>query len=423
MTRCLIEDDRGIQPPRLTGNRETVLDMKLLLHIGTAKTGTTTAQEWLSRNRPALRRAGLWYPNTGGTTHQWLAILAMDPDKPDDGFYRLGLTDHEKHSAFVARVSEAFAQEHAEATNANLGTAIISSEHLQLRLTSDEMVERVARFLAGFFTSIEVIIYLRPQADFTVSIASTASLLGTKIDSEWFDDETKIESHLDYNELVHRWEKAFGGSNVKLISYKRAPSLVDMLIDRFGVDRAGTSNIPNLNTALSVEQIALNNAVQIPQFNDDHAVNRNRSIPYSLLPKGDRLSIGLPTAQRIQNRFVDSNRELATRRDDIDFDDLTPDWSKYDQPSNLHLLDQQCLFGTELATLIQSFNGHLHLERAMGSIGQLQLAVMQGNTGLARQHLANAIMETDAAMQIESLRSDAERVKSTAIQTAQSLRL
>jgi hypothetical protein len=196
-----------------------------------------------------------------------------------------------------------------------------------------------------------------------------------------------------------------------------------MLIDRFGVDRTSTANIPNLNTALSVEQIALNNAMQIPQFNDDHAVNRNRSIPFSLLPKGNRLSVGLPTAQRIQNRFADSNRELTTRRDDIDFDDLTPDWSKYDRPSNLHLLAQQCLFGTELATLVQSFNGHLHLERAMGSIAKLQLAVTQGNTGLARQHLATAIMETDAAMQIESLRPDAERVKSTAIQTAQSLRL
>ncbi|MEN6541261.1 hypothetical protein [Parvibaculum sp.] len=397
--------------------------MKLLLHIGTAKTGTTTTQEWLSRNRPALKKAGIWYPETGGVNHQWLAILAMDPDKPDDGFYRLGLTDPGKHKSFVERVSEAFAQEYAAASSANFDTAIISSEHLQLRLPSDEMVERVVRFLTRFFTSIEVIIHLRPQTDYTVSIASTASLLGTKVDTAWFDDETKAESPLDYNQLVRRWERAFGEGSVRLVSYKRTPSLVEMLSGRFGIDRTGTANIPNLNTALSVEQIALNNAIQLPQFNDDHATNQNRNIPFLLLPKGNRLSIGLPLARKIQDRFDASNRLLAERRDDIEMDDLTPDWSKYDRPSNLHLLDQDCLFGAELATLVQSFNGYLHLERAMGAISKTQLAATQGNVELARRQLTTAIKESDAAMQIESLRSDAERIKSAAIQTAQSLRL
>ncbi|KAB7742673.1 hypothetical protein F2P47_00625 [Parvibaculum sedimenti] len=396
--------------------------MKLLLHIGTAKTGTTTAQQWLSKNRPTLNNTGLWYPEVGGVNHQWLAILAMDPDKPDDGFYRLGLTDPEKHEAFVSKVSEAFAREYASASSARLRTAVISSEHLQLRLPNDEMVARVARFLADYFTSVEVIIYLRPQVDYAVSSASTASLLGSKVDVDWFNNESSLEAHLDYNQLVDRWEEAFGRSNVRLFSYRHAPSLVEMLIERFGIDRTNTVGVPNLNTALSVEKIALNNALQIPQFNEDNVVNQNRDIPFSALPKGNKLSIGLPLARKIQDRFNKSNRLLAERRDDVRWEDLNPDWSAYDRPSNLHLLDQECLFGRELASLVQAFNGQLHLERAAHAISGIQFAVAQGKVEQARGHLRAALQEIDAAAQIKNLKSNADRMRSIAVQAAQALR-
>lgn len=396
--------------------------MKLLLHIGTAKTGTTTAQEWLSRNRPSLNSAGIWYPETGGVNHQWLAILAMDPDKPDDGFYRLGLTDPEKHSTFVSKVSRAFAREYSTASSDNLGTAVISSEHLQLRLPNDEMVARVARFLADYFTSIEVIIYLRPQVDFAVSIASTASLLGSRIDTDWFNDEGSLEAHLDYDQLVERWECAFGKSNVRLFSYKREPSLVEMLIERFGIDQANTTHVPNLNTALSVEKIALNNAMQISQFIEGNVVNKNRSIPFSTLPKGNKLSIGLPLAQKIQDRFNESNRLLADRHDDIRWEDLNPDWSTYDRPSNLHLLDQECAFGPELASLLQTLNGQLHLERAAHAITRIQFAVTQGKVEQMRGYLSAALQEIDAAAQVKSLKSNADRLRSIAVQAARELR-
>ena len=397
--------------------------MKLILHIGTAKTGTTTAQEWLSTNRAALNNAGIWYPRTGGTNHQWLAILAMDPDKPDDGFYRLGLTDPEKHSTFVGKISEAFAREYADASSANPGTAIISSEHLHLRLPSDEMVARVERFLAPYFTSVEVIVHLRPQVDYTVSAASTASLLGSKIDTAWFDDGASMRSNLDYNGLVHRWEQAFGKSNVRLVSYKREPSLVEMLIERLAIDRTSMKKVPNLNTAFSVEKIALNNALQIPQFKEGNVINHNRNIPFPMLPMGNQLSIGLPMAQGIQDRFNESNRLLCERRDDIQWEDLNPDWSRYDRPSNLHLLDKECVFGRELASLVQTVNGHLHLERAMNAVSRIQLAAASGKNELAREQLSTALQEVAAAAQIEGLQSDAERVKSAAIQTAQALRL
>ncbi len=36
---------------------------RLILHIGAAKTGTTAIQAFLSFNRAALEKSGVWYPD------------------------------------------------------------------------------------------------------------------------------------------------------------------------------------------------------------------------------------------------------------------------------------------------------------------------------------------------------------------------
>ena len=36
---------------------------RLILHIGAAKTGTTAIQAFLSFNRAALEKGGVWYPD------------------------------------------------------------------------------------------------------------------------------------------------------------------------------------------------------------------------------------------------------------------------------------------------------------------------------------------------------------------------
>ena len=73
--------------------------MKLILHIGTAKTGTTTLQHWFASNRESLQAQGIYYPKSlGKVNHRALSIFAMNPERPDDSFYRnkiFSVADHQ----------------------------------------------------------------------------------------------------------------------------------------------------------------------------------------------------------------------------------------------------------------------------------------------------------------------------------------
>jgi hypothetical protein len=54
--------------------------MKLILHIGTHKTGTTSLQAWLANNREALAANGVSYPHATvahGSGHHRLKDLAL----------------------------------------------------------------------------------------------------------------------------------------------------------------------------------------------------------------------------------------------------------------------------------------------------------------------------------------------------------
>jgi len=52
---------------------------KIILHIGTEKTGTTSIQEFLNLNRVALRDKGFLAPNSGGERHQSnFALIGFD---------------------------------------------------------------------------------------------------------------------------------------------------------------------------------------------------------------------------------------------------------------------------------------------------------------------------------------------------------
>ena len=62
-------------------------DVDLVLHIGTEKTGTTSIQEFLKKNRDKLRKKGVYIPQSpmvGNGNHRWIPSLANNDDFSDD---------------------------------------------------------------------------------------------------------------------------------------------------------------------------------------------------------------------------------------------------------------------------------------------------------------------------------------------------
>lgn len=181
--------------------------MRVILHIGTHKTGTTSIQEFCQGNRSHLASAGIDYPQTylvpsrryfGHHCLPW-QLLGQGPDRrpwPD------GLDDP------LGDLRERVERDDAAAV-------LLSSENF-CRLGSDG-VERLRDALAG--VRVDVMLYLRRQDLYLQSLYQTAVL-----HSGFEGDITSLAGsvELDYGPLVERWSDAFGADRLHLAAFEPA---------------------------------------------------------------------------------------------------------------------------------------------------------------------------------------------------------
>lgn len=391
------------------------------MHIGTEKTGTTTFQNWISRNRDALISQGVWYSKSLGLpNNRKLSVYARDEDKPEQGFWLHGITDVQKHREFRVKTRVEFQQEVQEALEKKCNSFVISNEHLHSRLTSDQMVERVRSFLGHTFQSIEVIAHLRPQVDVAVSSASTVSKGGRKISRAFFETINSNSSYFNYQKLIIRWERAFAIDNVYIVPFKRIPCMINFMVKYLNINRDDLTDIKTKNESLDFRTMAMINALNIPRFNRDQSLNKNREIFIERLPKEKKLAIGIELARSLQKKFDESNRELVKRRSDIEFIDLQPDWEKYDVPPNIDILEYECPFSEQLNALVQNYNAELKLEKVRTRLAESEHAIARQNFQNANYFLENAsqlLREVESInnqylkTQIQSLMNQIHKIK------------
>jgi hypothetical protein len=364
--------------------------MKLLLHIGTEKTGTTTLQSWFGANRDLLQTQGIYYPKTLGIwNHRNLAIFARDADKPDDGFHQEKILTIEDHQIFSSNLIVDFEREYLK--NSNIHSWVISNEHLHSRLTSVTMVSRVKQFLAEKFDDIEVIVHLRPQIDVAMSLASTAARLGMKVGLNDFLDKDSSNLYYDYELLVKRWETVFGANCLTIVPFLKKPCMTSFLIDKLGIEKDNLPAIYRTNESIDWRTIALVNAISIPHFYTKNSLNRyNRNIFINDLPYKERLSVGLDIAKQFQSVFEDSNNKLINRRNDLNSDDLTPEWGKYSIPANIHHLDNRPVFTEQLSYLVMRFNWEIKLEKCNTKLAECERDLLLGKSKNALMCLEQA---------------------------------
>ncbi|NBD16167.1 MAG: hypothetical protein GVY04_08460 [Cyanobacteria bacterium] len=380
--------------------------MKLILHIGTEKTGTTTFQNWLSKNRELLKRQKIWYSKSlGEPDNRSISICARDADKPDDGFWQNNLTDAEKHREFYIKVKQAFDQEVKEAFDKKCKYFIISDEHLHSRIVSDQMVDRVQTFIGNYFESIEVVAHLRPQVDVMVSLASTASRVGHKVNYDFFKKIKNTSPYLNYEDFIARWERAFHPENILILPFKKKPSITDFIIEKLKINLVGFTQIEIVNEAVDIRTMALVNAL-----NTNKELNTNHNIFINELPKNEKLAIGMDLAKSIQTKFDKSNSELVKKRHDINFEDLQPDWKKYDMPSNIDILEYQCPFSEQLDALVQLYNMQLNLERARTFLAESERAFLAKNKQNANHFLEKALQLLDYVKDTNVLDKDKKKI-------------
>jgi len=365
--------------------------MKLLFHIGTEKTGTTSMQNWLADNRAQLLKHGI-FPcrSLGALSNRKISLWAQDETRPDQGFLSLGIRTAAQRRAFRQGLPATFAAEVAAARDLGCRIMVISNEHCHSRLRSQAEVNRAADFLAPHFAQIEILCALRPQIDMAISLASTLSRQRHRVDSRFLHRVVPENPYYDLDSLVSRWETAFGARNVTLVPYRHFPDMTAWLAAHLGVECPTLPPTRRSNGPLDVQTMALVNTLDVPIFLQDGRRNPFAELFLDKLPCTEPLRIGRDLARNIQARFANANQRLVARRAELPADCLEPDWQRHEGAANLHVLDEACAFSPQLGRLIRIFNERLVFERLNTALAQAEYALAQGRQGAAHDHLARA---------------------------------
>ncbi len=381
--------------------------MKLVLHIGTEKTATTAAQYWFNDNTEALRAQGIWYAQALGLpNNRALSVMARPSNDREDGFNYFGLDTPEQHAAFVKDRQAQLAADVAQAQAAGARIYLISSEHLQSRLPTHEMVARAAEIVTPLFDAVEVVCFLRPQVDTAISLASTGSRVGNFIDKQFFRTLRPATKFYDYAGLIDRWAQAFGKDALTLVPFKRNPAPVAFFKTHLALDPQAEL-IPDrrINSTLDYRVVALTNHVV-----GEAQRNAPRTIPQMArryyvddMPCDAPLSLSLADGQMFHEQFMPMNRQIAAEWPTITEDDLTPRWEKYPEVGTVDKLETAD-FSAFLQLIFCRFNADLSMQRARIMLHESRTAEREGNMVEAIDLMEKARSNLEAATTVDYTR-------------------
>jgi len=187
---------------------------RAILHIGTAKTGSTTIQRMLAGNRARLRDAGFLVPISPGESNHFRLAIYAGRERAE----RMALATGEAGDA--AYVVERFALEFgAEMRDMprHIHTVLFSNEHCYRKLDTPGAIARLRELLAPWFSEFQILVYLRRQDEMAVSLYSTRLRNGEdRLDvlPDLGGRESQVDK-LDWHALVERWATVFGRAAVR----------------------------------------------------------------------------------------------------------------------------------------------------------------------------------------------------------------
>ncbi len=206
---------------------EETKTVRLILHIGRPKTGTTSLQHFLYLNRDCLSASGFLLFDRLGMPNN-IEIPAYFAERRIQSLVqwsqRRGITTAQEKDEYFSAIGLVKDLDDQIATGTQKHhTAIISSEQLVSTLTSDEEIDRLSQFMHERFTSIKVVCFVRPQVEQIPSGWSTTLKNGGKRTLATFT-ANRVNSHaLNYADLAGRWSRHFGSDNLYFSLYRSSP--------------------------------------------------------------------------------------------------------------------------------------------------------------------------------------------------------
>ncbi|MBP7972409.1 MAG: hypothetical protein WBB44_05850 [Candidatus Nanopelagicales bacterium] len=250
---------------------------KLVLHIGTRKTGTTFLQSYLHENVAQLKKQGWSYPEfVEERNHLEFALLFHDKVS---GIHRMrGMPDR----AAINRNAQKWADQLRKHVRPN-SRWIITSEMFSTRLQTVGEVQNAVTFLRQFFDDITVVLFVRRQEFMFPSVYSQSVKNGFSPTWSWGFCKKRL-SKLDYQTMYERWNGANGVDEMVVVPFlesdkANADRLPEQFSEATGIKFGQDWVMPpefHSNQSLSAEGIAFLRVVNpyIPLMRADNTSNR-----------------------------------------------------------------------------------------------------------------------------------------------------
>jgi len=295
---------------------------RIVLHIGTEKTGTSAIQHFLSKNRAALAADGFVYPEftgpNGGSQWGFVAAIAQRPWRMDFGA-RLGIRDEASAANYRQRLLTAIDQELLACPGRH--TLLLSCEHFHSRLRKPRRLEALKQLLSRWSDRVEVIVYLRRQDLVAVSHYSTQLKSGRSKPQVFPPVADGLPYYYDYERIYDNWCQVFDEQAVQAALYEQHNTAGDGLLSDFcsraGILEEGKKRPARVNESLSEIGAALLREVnrQWPKQPLD-GPNPSRELLVAGIARehpGRCSPVTRSEAEAFYAHFVDSNARLAAR--------------------------------------------------------------------------------------------------------------
>ena len=208
--------------------------MKLYLHIGAEKTGTSTIQEVLFQNKKLLSACGHHFLQCAGRRNaKSIPAYAVNDGHFEQFFRRHNINTSKNKHQFKRKLELNFDEELSNMSS-HINSVIISSEHLHSRTPTVEEIERLASLFRRYFTDVEVICYVRNQVACLHSRYSSSLKAGYTGTLEELAGSCKPSNiYYNYYEMLLNWRTVFGPENINVRLFDKKYLVQGNVVDDF----------------------------------------------------------------------------------------------------------------------------------------------------------------------------------------------
>lgn len=311
MTPASSPTDPSLDPPL-----DQPLD--LVLHIGSGKTGTSSVQNFLHRNRERLAELGHLYPRSPGRDrHTQLGHFVM-PDKQLVKINTWQSQDFDDPEEFRRDFRRRLV---SEVNASGLAHVIMSDEALYGAPTG--ALSRMRAFTDQVARSVRVLVYLRRQDDHLISRYQQVVKVGEVRRLAERTASMDLSWTYDYHARLSAWRRLLEPTELVVRRFEpdrfAQGSLYQDFLDAAGVDvtAAELEQPPNRNESLdadSVEFLRLLNLHRVEHEGARPGHINNRRLVVRLAEASSRPVLTLPPAvlDEFMAQWEESNRAVAT---------------------------------------------------------------------------------------------------------------